>query len=95
MQIIQTREGQTLLDVAIEHCGDASLVAQIAVINSLDIDDILLGQSLQVPDLVIDKKAIVTSLATENIIPASALEIDTYADEWTLYYTTGLPSSHG
>ena len=94
MRIIQSSEGQTLVDVAVEHCGDASVAVDIAILNGLDIDDILLGQSLKLPDLTIDKKAIVTSLVEGNIIPASAIEVDEYADEWTLYYTTGLPASH-
>lgn len=96
MQIIQTSEGQTLLDVALMHCGDATLVVQIAILNGLNIDDILIGQSLKLPDVSIDKKAIVASLEKDNIEPASALSpFDNFEDEWKLYYTTGLPSSHG
>ena len=95
MQTIQSSEGQILLDVAIEYCGDASLVTQIAILNGLDIDDILLGQSLIVPEMNIDKKAIVDSLKKYYIVPASALsQFDNYEDEWQQYYSTGLPSSH-
>ena len=94
MQIIQSSEGQTLVDIAIEYCGDASKAMDIAILNGLDIDDVSIGQTLQVPDLVIDKKAIVTSLADGNIAPASAIETNDYADEWEQYYTTGLPESH-
>lgn len=94
MQTIQISEGQTLVDIAIEYCGDASLAIEIAILNGLDVDDILIGQSLQLPDLEIDKKAIVTGFFDANIIPASAIEVDEYADEWEQYYNEGLPESH-
>ena len=96
MRTIQTNEGQTILDIAMQYCGDSETAVTIALLNVLDIDDLLLGQSLLVPDTVIDKQAIVTGFRVSNIVPASALTpYDNYEDEWALYYTTGLPSSHG
>lgn len=94
MQTIQINEGQTLLDIAIQYCGDADKANDIALLNGLDIDDIVLGQSLKVPDLLIGQKHITQSLQKDGIIPASAIEASDYEDEWTLYYTTGLPASH-
>ena len=94
MQTIQSSEGQTLVDIAIEYCGDASKAMDIAILNGFDIDDVTIGQTLQVPDFVIDKKAIVASLADGNIVPASAIEVNEHADEWEQYYNEGLPESH-
>jgi hypothetical protein len=96
MQIITISEGQTLLDIAARYCGDASLAFDIAELNGINIDDIVVGANINVPDYLINKKAIVEYLRERNVIPASALDDNTtYEDEWTLFYTTGLPPTHG
>jgi LysM domain len=98
MQTITISEGQTLVDIAARYCGDAALAIDIAMLNGIDIDDIQEGDSLILPDVAIDKKAIVENLLARKNNPASALtaeEAIAYEDEWTLYYTVGLPPTHG
>ena len=98
MQIIRIKEGQTLLDIAARFCGDASLAIDIAMINGIDVEDVVIGMGINVPDYIINKKSVIDYLAKRNDLPASGLtaaQAAMYEDEWTLFYTTGLPPTHG
>lgn len=98
MQTITISEGQTLLDIAARYCGDAAVAIDIAMLNGIDVDDIQEGDSLILSDVAIDKKAIVENLIARKTVPASKVIDDeeiAYEDEWTLYYTVGLPANHG
>lgn len=54
MRTILVSEGQTVLDIAIEHCGSLSVVFEIAELNELEsfTDELKAGQELIVPDVV-------------------------------------------
>lgn len=96
MLVIDNR--QTLLDLAVEHLGDAERLVELALLNSFDIDDIDAGIEFVLPEVDINKARIINGLKKQNIHPASALDYEDYAlleDEWTLYYTVGLPANHG
>ena len=96
MQNIVVNEGQTLLDIAVSNCGNAELIVEIAIANGIDIDDVELDRLLSIPDVDVSKKNIVSKLTERKIIPASALDDIFFGeDEWTLYYTIGLPENHG
>ena len=93
MPIINDR--QTILDIATQYLGDPERIIEVALLNGIDVDDVEAGGVLLLPDVDLNKSTIVNGLSSRNIIPASAIEAETYEDEWTLYYTTGLPESHG
>lgn len=61
--------GQTLLDIAIQHAGDASAMLAIALENGMAVtDDLVPGQTINVPEVVNEK---VTRYYQRNrIVPA-------------------------
>jgi hypothetical protein len=96
MLVIDNR--QTLLDIAIQELGDAERLVELALLNGFDIDDIDATTEIVVSTVDASKKKIIDGLATKKIKPASFLASDkatVYEDEWTLYYTVGLPPTHG
>ena len=97
MNSVIVQSGQTWLDLAMQYCGDSSRAGEIALLNGYDdvTGDINAGDVMLVPtDLKAATKRIAAVFTSKNA-PASAIEANTYEDEWTLYYTTGLPESHG
>ncbi len=51
MRTTKAKPGQTVLDIALQTCGDASAAAQIAVLNGLTLTDALVaGTEIQVPE---------------------------------------------
>lgn len=86
MQTITISEGQTLVDIAARYCGDASLAVDIAILNGVDIDDIVMATTLKVPDCDISKRQIVATLNKRNVAPASALTTPLVDDSWAIYW---------
>lgn len=72
MPIIKVKEGQTLLDIAVQYLGDASKAFEIAITNGLNFsDDLVIGTELIVGDVAVDKKKVVKIFSENNLIPAS------------------------
>lgn len=70
MRIIKVSEGQTLLDIAMQHCGDVSAVYEIADLNGKSVtDDLVIGEDLKVPDAIDNR--IVTMFEDTYLYPAS------------------------
>ena len=77
MQIIKVGEGQTLIDIAMQYCGDALRVFDVADLNGLQItDDLEPGSELKVPDAAIEKRAVVIEFSRLSLFPASIEDID-------------------
>ena len=65
---------QTLLDVAIRHCGTVEAVAAIAILNNISItQDLVPGQLLELPDKNYGYSEVVNYLAINKKDPATAL----------------------
>gem|GEM_PF-4295997 len=93
MPIIENR--QTVLDIALQYLGDPERIVEVAMLNNMDVDDVEAGTGISLPTVDLNKSRVINGLSSRRIVPASAIETNDYEDEWTLYYTTGLPSSHG
>lgn len=75
MRSIKIQEGQTLVDIAMQYCGDALAVFDVAELNGIGItDEPEIGQILFVPDPAIDKIKIVE--AFRKLVPASKGDTD-------------------
>lgn len=73
-------EGQTLIDIAMQYCGDALAVADVAKLNGLGItDELTPGQTILIPDVAIDKVKIVEAFA--GLVPASKDDDDNVLDQ--------------
>jgi hypothetical protein len=69
---VKVKQGQSLLDIAIQHCGTAESVYDLAIANGLSItDELVPGQLLNLP-AVTDKKT-VSYFDTNEIKPATAV----------------------
>lgn len=74
MATTQTKNGQTLLDVAMQQSGDATAAAALAIANEMSVTEKLaIGTELQNVDVM--NSAVVDVFATQKINPASD---DTY-----------------
>jgi len=96
MKNIIVQYGQTWVDIAAQYCGDASRALEISLLNGYDdvTGDISAGDVLKVPtDLTAATKKLAAVFTSKNA-PASAIEVDEFADEWEQYYNEGLPLSH-
>jgi hypothetical protein len=72
MRSIKTGEGQTVLDIAMQYCGDTGKSLEICLLNNISItEDLVPGTVLKMPDVVIDKEKIVREFADRLIVPAS------------------------
>ena len=88
MPIINNR--QTLLDIAVEHLGDAEQLVEVALLNGFDIDDLEAGTFVVTPTSDLGRNKIIQGLKKRNIVPASALDEETaIIDEWEAYYDNG------
>jgi hypothetical protein len=68
---------QTLIDFAIEHCGDANKAIEIANLNNISItDEVAAGTNLIIPE-VKDSTAtsIINHFQKNNIVPASSIDV--------------------
>lgn len=78
MRSIKVSEGQTLLDIAVEHCGDINAVYTIADLNLKGItDDLVIGEVLIVPDVDVTKADIVEMFKQPSRKPASGEDLNT------------------
>lgn len=69
MKKIKAIKGQSLFDIALQHCGDAGEAHAIALANDLPDDYVALGgENLMIPN---KNKSIVNRLAKEKVIPCT------------------------
>ncbi|WP_372472675.1 hypothetical protein AB4865_07590 [Capnocytophaga sp. ARDL2] len=69
---ITVLQGQTLLDVAIQHCGSAEAVFDICLENNLSVsDELSAGQSLRLSIVLKKNNEIVNYYKNKNIQPAT------------------------
>lgn len=74
---ITVKEGQTLVDIVVQHLGDLTRLFEVAELNNISITEILnIGQLLNLPDVDVSKKRMVEYFAKRKIVPAS-MEIQT------------------
>lgn len=77
MQTIKVNEGQCLLDIAVQYCGNAALAFDIAKLNGIGVtENLIVGDSLIVPNAEIEHKKIVGVFVKHKLIPASIKELD-------------------
>lgn len=70
---ITLRAGQTLLDVAIQHCGSAAALVNLANLNGVGFtDDVAPGTLLQLPEVA--DAEIVKRLKPYGNVPVSGIE---------------------
>lgn len=75
LRIIEIGEGQALVDVAMQYCGNAEKQFEVAELNGLSItEDIIPGTSLFVPDLEIENKKVFAAFNDNQLWPASKEE---------------------
>jgi hypothetical protein len=68
---VKVLDGQSLFDIAIQHCGDVQAVYDIALLNNLSItDDVELGTELVVPEPF--DRDIANYMKQKNITPKTA-----------------------
>lgn len=73
MKRIQTLNGQTLVDIAIQELGDADRVFEIATMNGLSLtDELEPGRVLMVPEPAREMKSTVQIFQDKAFAPASA-----------------------
>lgn len=71
---ITALHNQTLLDVAIRHCGTVEAVADIAILNNISItQDLIPGQLIELPNKDYGNQEVVNFFASNKIDPATAL----------------------
>jgi hypothetical protein len=65
---------QTLLDIAIRHCGNVEAVPDIAVLNNISItDDLVPGQPIELPFKDYGNQEVIDYFSVNKIDPATAL----------------------
>lgn len=88
MRHIETGEGQTAIDIAMQHCGDVSLLFDLCLLNDISLTgDIAPLETLALPEFGPDAGKIVKLFANTGLIPASyfnvedeVLEVDSVRD---------------
>ncbi|MOA43351.1 hypothetical protein D3C78_1654920 [compost metagenome] len=64
------QQGQCLIDIAIQHCGDASAAFAIAALNGLSVtDDVLPGVDLLIPEIL--DKGMTDYFLKNGFVPAT------------------------
>lgn len=64
---------QSLLDVCLQHTGSLAGIFELALANGLSVsDDVIAGQTLQVPDTLAVDKDVLAYYRAKNIQPATA-----------------------
>lgn len=72
MRTITVSEGQSLLDIAVEHCGDVEKAYDIAEMNSIELtEELQPGTSLKVPNVEVDRKATTEMFTAKGLKPAT------------------------
>lgn len=73
MATISVKDNQSIIDMAIQHCGSAEAAFDLAALNGLSITDKLVpGQTLILPDVV--NRNIVEYYAGKGIVPTTDLD---------------------
>ncbi len=95
MRVIEANGRQTLLDIALQHCGTAEAVFAIAELNSISPDTVPChGDIVNLPDMV--NKKVVAFYASNGISPATAKEDAPEPEPGPVAYTiTVAASEHG
>jgi hypothetical protein len=77
---ITTLNSQSLLDVAIRHCGTVQAVVDIAILNNISITaDLVPGQLIELPSKDYGNQEVINFFVINNIDPATALTQDNEA----------------
>lgn len=72
MRQIQVDQGQCLMDVAVQHCGDATALFEIAELNGISITEVVgPGTVLNVPDAY--DQQVASYLVFKRSVPATGL----------------------
>lgn len=67
-----------MLDVSMQHCGDAAVSFAAAQLNGLSLtSDLQPGSIITLPDVAVDKQAIADAFNMNALVPASAIPADT------------------
>jgi hypothetical protein len=71
MVIVQ--QGQTIVDIAIQHCGKFEAIVDIVKANGIEdyTQNIAAGSYLQTPQPLADEQPLVAYLQNKNIVPSS------------------------
>lgn len=71
------RNGQSLLDIALQECGDASAAFELALRNGLALSDELTnGDELELP--TVEDKRTVAQYRADSVFPATAITGEQY-----------------
>ena len=89
---MKVSDGQSLLDIAIQYCGDASEAIAIAILNGVSItDDLVTAQSIDVPPTInsdisgyYENKGLCP--ATGITTPAESALIEEGVEFWAIEY---------
>lgn len=79
MQAIKVEDGQSLIEMSMQHTGLATNVIAIAVANDISITDELDSDLVMPIDLPTDN-SVINSYKNENIVPATASIDNSFAD---------------
>jgi hypothetical protein len=93
MQTIKINDSQTLLDVAIQHCGNVELAYDLAVANGLNFsDDLIIGDEMVVFDVAVEKKKVVEVFNNSKniLVPASKKDDVSIGLEGIGYWAIGV-----
>lgn len=71
-RIINAGEGQTLLDIAIQYCGNVEVAIFLSELNGISITkELAIGEEIFVPAVLVEDRKVVSVFADKNLIPAS------------------------
>lgn len=69
------QQGQCLLDIAIQHCGDATALLSLAILNNLSVtDEVAAGTALELPAII--NQGLVDYYKQNGYVPATAIDPD-------------------
>lgn len=72
MRTIKIGEGQVLIDVAMQYCGDSLQLFAIAELNGYSITDFIFpGTEIIIPDLLIENTNVFAAFNDNGLFPAS------------------------
>lgn len=74
MKKINIQKGQSLRDIAIQHCGDVAAMLQISLDNGIGFDYLEVGTELVISDAAVLNGQIAAYLATKGIVVSSDIE---------------------
>lgn len=72
MPTIKINEGQTLLDIAVQHCGNVEKAFELALANGLDFnEDLVIGDEMVTGEVAVEKRKLVELFKNKILVPAS------------------------